>query len=139
VAVQAELEPKRKRVEEGQDQVFFLLDAQQRAATAESDVHRSISDYNRALMQYAYTTGSLLSRYNIYLTEGPWCEDAQRQAEINATRLRSGKLNTEWLDTCPVSYGPYEQLLPGPAALSTDDPSPVTDPEIPLLLEEGKD
>ncbi len=139
VAVQAELEPKQKRVEEGQDQVFFLLDAQQRAATAESDVHRSISDYNRALMQYAYTTGSLLSRYNIYLTEGPWCEDAQRQAEINATRLRSGKLNTEWLDTCPVSYGPYEQLLPGPAALSIDDPSPVADPEIPLLLEEGKD
>lgn len=139
VAVQAELEPKRKRVEEGQDQVFFLLDAQQRAATAESDVHRSISDYNRALMQYAFTTGSLLSRYNIYLTEGPWSEDAQRQAEINASRLQSGKMNTEWLDTCPVSYGPYEQLMPGPAAISTDEPIPATDPELPLLLQEGKD
>jgi hypothetical protein len=139
VAVQAELEPKKKRVEEGQDQVFFLLDAQQRAATAESDVHRSISDYNRALMQYAFTTGSLLSRYNIYLTEGPWSEDAQCQAEVNASRLNSGKMNTEWLDTSPVSYGPYEQLMPGPAAISTDEPSPVTDPELPLLLEEGKD
>ena len=138
VAVQAELEPKKKRVEEGQDQVFFLLDAQQRAATAESDVHRSISDYNRALMQYAFTTGSLLARYNIYLTEGPWCEDAQCQAEVNATRLRSGKLNTEWLDTCPVSYGPYEQLMPGPAAISVDQPNPVTDPDLPLLMEPGK-
>ena len=139
VAVQAELEPKKKRVEEGQDQVFFLLDAQQRAATAESDVHRSISEYNRALMQYAFTTGSLLSRYNIYLTEGPWSEDAYCQAEINASCLNSGKMNTEWLDNCPVSYGPYEQLMPGPAAISTDEPSPVTDPDLPLLLEEGKD
>ena len=139
VAVQAELEPKKKRVEEGQDQVFFLLDAQQRAATAESDVHRSISDYNRALMQYAFTTGSLLSRYNIYLAEGPWCEDAEVQAEVNATRFRSGKLNTKWLDTCPLSFGPYDQMMPGPMNIKTSEPSPTMESEIPLLMEEGRD
>ena len=139
VAVQAELEPKQKRVEEGQDQVFFLLDAQQRAATAESDVHRSISDYNLALMQYAFTTGSLLSRYNIYLTEGPWCEDAEAQADVNASRFRSGKLNTKWLDTYPLSFGPYDQMMPGPMNITTDEPSPTMDSEIPLLMEEGRD
>ncbi len=65
VAVQEELEPKRKRVDEGQDQVFFLLDAEQRAANAESAVFRSIADYNQALVRFTLATGGLLSRYNI--------------------------------------------------------------------------
>jgi outer membrane protein TolC len=80
IAAFDELEPKRKRVEEGQDQVFFLLDAQQRTATAESAVHRAVADYNQAIANYAYTSGDMLSRFNISLTEGPWNQSAHDNA-----------------------------------------------------------
>ena len=89
VAVEQELEPKQKRADAGQDQIFFLLDAQQRAATAESAIHRSIADYNRALASYSFTTGGLLDRFGIVLTEGPWSEAAQNNAVEKAPRFVS--------------------------------------------------
>jgi outer membrane protein TolC len=109
VAVQEELEPKEKRVLEGQDQVFFLLDAQQRAATAESALHRSVADYNLSLLNYALTTGTLLSRYNIQLVEGPWTEEAQCGSLRNASRLKTDGPNVCNTDSCPVTLGPYNQ------------------------------
>ncbi len=107
IASQDELEPKRKRVEEGKDQVFFLLDAQQRQATAESSTHRSIADYNLAILDYHFSTGSLLSRFNIQLTEGPWSENAEARASIKAGRIMLGKNCCS--DTAPVSTGDFQQ------------------------------
>jgi len=109
VAVFDELEPKRKRVGEGQDQVFFLLDAEQRAATAESAVHRAITDYNQALLNYAYTSGTLLSRYNIRLSEGQWSQHAQNNAVRKAKRIGKRGPNQQDIDTYPVSAGAYNQ------------------------------
>jgi outer membrane protein TolC len=108
IASQDELEPKRKRVEEGKDQVFFLLDAQQRQANAESAVHRSIADYNLAIMNYHFATGSLLSRFNIRLTEGPWSDNATARASIKAGRLEAGEKCCN--DLSPVSAGQYDQV-----------------------------
>lgn len=88
LAIQEELEPKRIRVDEGKDQVFFLLDVQQRAATAESQLIRAIIDYNQALLNYAYTTGGLLSRYNVFLQEDQWSTEAEENALEKATRFR---------------------------------------------------
>ena len=107
IASQDEFEPRRKRVQEGQDQVFFLLDTQQRQATAESALHRAIADYNLAILDYYYTTGSLLSRFNIRLTEGSWSEDAEIQATTNAGRLVQG--NRCCADTSPLSAGTFNQ------------------------------
>lgn len=118
IAVQEELEPKQKRVEAGQDQIFFLLDAQQRAATAESSLHRSILDYNRSLLNYVYTTGSLLSRYNIVLTEDRWCDDAYCRAKVKASRVLVLSEENCNVDNCPVSSERYPQDLP-PVASST--------------------
>lgn len=130
IAVQEELEPKRKRVSEGQDQVFFLLDAEQRAATAESAVHRSIVDYNQALLNYAVTSGSLLSRYNISLAEGPWSDAAQQNARTKACRVNTFGPNDCNNDNCPVSLGPYDQSKPGPMATSfVDQPMPQGYPD----------
>ena len=112
IAVQEELDPKRKRVSEGQDQVFFLLDAEQRAATAESSVHRAVADYNQALLNYAYTSGSLLSRFNVHLTEGEWSEDAQCDANRRAPRYQRRGSNDCDTDTSPVSYGGFDQNAP---------------------------
>ncbi len=107
IASQDELEPKRKRVEEGKDQVFFLLDAQQRQATAESNIHRSIADYNLAILAYHFSTGNLLSRFNIQLTEGPWSENAQARASVKAGRIEPGENCCN--DTPPVSTGEFNQ------------------------------
>ena len=107
IATQDELEPKRKRVEEGRDQVFFLLDAQQRLATAESSIHRAIADYNLAILNYQFATGNLLSRFNIQLTEGPWSENAQSRASVKAARLQPAKNCCN--DTLPVSAGEFNQ------------------------------
>ena len=84
IAAEEEIEPKRKRVEEGQDQVFFLLDAEQRLATSESNVHRAIIDYNLALSNYELVTGGMLSRFNIHLTEGESSEGARAAMQRKA-------------------------------------------------------
>ena len=112
VAVFDELEPKRKRVNEGQDQVFFLLDVEQRAATAESAVHRAVADYNQALLNYAFTSGGLLSRYNVRLSEGQWSSHAQANAVGKGRRIEKRGPNHCDNDTCPVSAGEYNQSAP---------------------------
>ena len=118
IAVADELEPKKKRVNAGQDQVFFLLDVEQRAATAESAVHRAVVDYNQALLNYAYTSGTLLSRYNIRLSEGQWSTHAQANAVRKATRIEKRGPNRCDNDTCAVGGGEYNQSAP-PQSYST--------------------
>lgn len=109
VAAFDELEPKRKRVEEGQDQVFFLLDAQSRTATAESAVHRAVADYNQALLNYTFVSGDLLSQYNIRLTEGPWDsysnDRAYEKSQWQKNRPSASALN----DLPAVSEGAHLQ------------------------------
>ena len=87
IAVEEEIEPKRKRVEEGQDQVFFLLDAEQRLATSESNVHRAITDYNLALSNYELVTGGMLGRFNIHLTQGESSEGARAAMQRKASHF----------------------------------------------------
>lgn len=119
IASQDELEPKRKRVEEGKDQVFFLLDAQQRQATAESNIHRAIADYNLAILNYHFATGNLLSRYNIELTEGPWSENAQARASVKAGRLKADDGCCS--DSPALSAGTFNQQAEDVSFISTDD------------------
>lgn len=119
IASQDELEPKRKRVEEGKDQVFFLLDAQQRLATAESNIHRSIADYNLAILNFHFSTGNLLSRYNIQLTEGPWSENAQARAAVKAGRLKASDRCCK--DTSAVSQGTFNQHSSAVSYIPTTD------------------
>ncbi len=109
VAVQEELEPKKRRVDEGQDQVFFLLDAQQRTANAASAVHRAIATYNQSLLSYSLVSGDLLKRYNITLAEGPWNEEAQINASTKSSRFPKRGVNVDDVDNCPVSLGPLDQ------------------------------
>lgn len=109
VAAFDELEPKRRRVEEGQDQVFFLLDAQQRTATAESSVHRAVADYNQALLNYVYTSGAMLSRYNVRLTEGQWSQWAEDRSLVKSGYRENQPKVACLNDICPVSNGAFNQ------------------------------
>lgn len=109
VAVQEELLPKQKRVEAGQDEVFFLLDTQQRAAAAASNVHRAIATYNQALLEYDYACGRLLQRHGITLEEGPWDCAATANAFERAPYFAARGPNECDRDVCPVSAGPLVQ------------------------------
>lgn len=114
IAVQEELDPLRERVEVGVDTVFFLLNAEQRRATAESAVHRSVVDYNQALLNYAFVAGSMLSRFNVSLTEGQWSPEAQQNAMRKAGRYPTGGAPRNF-DVTPVTAGPVNQVRPLPA------------------------
>ena len=109
VAVQEELIPKRKRVDAGQDDVFFLLDTQQRAATAASSVHRAIANYNQALIDYDFTCGKLLQRHGITLEEGPWDNASIANAAKRAPHFHARGPNLTDRDLAPISAGPLAQ------------------------------
>ena len=81
VAIFDELRPKKRRFDlgAGDDDIFFLLDAQQRAANTESAFVRAIVDYNLALVNMTYESGGLLERYGIQLAEGPMERRCLRQ------------------------------------------------------------
>ena len=81
-AIKDELKPKRQREElgAGDEEIFFFREALQRAANTENLFSRAIVDYNLALVDIAFESGQLLSRYNIQIAEGPWTEDAYENA-----------------------------------------------------------
>ena len=108
-AVQEELVPKQKRVEAGQDSVFFLLDAQQRATSAASAVHRAIATYNQALLSYDYECGRLLQRHGVSLEEGPWDNAAQANAFDRAPHFQARGPNVSDRDVAPISAGAFVQ------------------------------
>ena len=88
VAVLEEYQPKLLRWREGEEQIFFLLDVQQRAATQESQLDRAIVDYNLALLNFSLTSGTLLEQYNISLTEAEW--DRPEEALENSLQMTAG-------------------------------------------------
>lgn len=137
IAIEEELIPKQKRFEEGEDQIFFLLDVQQRLATVEASVHRSIVDYNQALLSHSFTTGSLLGRFNIYLTEGPWGNRAHQRARVKAGRTVD--LGPNAIDgRGKLSTGAYDQSQPGPQIVS-DFTSEAVAPEAPADIPDFED
>ncbi len=108
-AVLDELEPRRKRVEAGEDDVFFLLEAQQRASNIESILHRAIVDYNLSLLNFAYQEGNLLSQFNIDLLEEAWCDPAQAAAANHDRRIYSNKSIAPPQQMGPLTDGPFPQ------------------------------
>ncbi len=134
-AVLAELEPKRKRVEAGEEDVFFLLDAQQRASVSASAFHRAVVDYNLALQEFVYTSGGLLGHYNIRLAEGNWNQCAEIDARQQGGRFRYGPPNPNLMDVCPLDDGPVgetpdlmlDATLDPP--ISPDMPAPAGPPQ----------
>jgi outer membrane protein TolC len=143
IAAQEELEPKRLRVEEGKDQVFFLLDAQQRYATAESAFYRAIVDYNQALLNFTYNCDGLLSRYNVRMDEADWDGSLQMIAQGKAGRFVNNGWGSDGRDLSPLSAGVYDQTVPpiggraevvtpAPAELPEENSESIGGPELPF-------
>ncbi|MGI9517569.1 MAG: hypothetical protein ACR2NP_11005, partial [Pirellulaceae bacterium] len=133
-AVLDELRPKRRRVEAGDEQIFFLLDAQRRAAVIESQFHRAVVDYNLALQNFVYTSGGLLEYYNVRLMEGDWLPEAQMQAGEKGSRFRFGPANPAGMAVCPISDGSVDQdtdtMLESEMASGFDEIAPDAAPEL---------
>jgi len=109
IAVEEELGPKIRRVEAGEEDVFFLLDAQQRATIIRTAFHRAIVDYNISLLTYAYTAGDLLDRYQISLAEGPWAPEAYMHPNVGLRDFVTVPGDYRRSESQPVSFGPHQQ------------------------------
>lgn len=122
IAVEEELTLKQSVREAGSGSIFFTIDVIQRAATAESAVHRAIVDYNNALLNYALVSGALLSNYNIHLSEDPSSAGAVQAAAFSSQFYRSGQ------DQRPissrVSQGPVIHRPLFPQGKPSDEPAP---------------
>jgi outer membrane protein TolC len=109
IALEEELDAKRKRVAAGEEEIFFLLDAEQRATAVRTNLHRSIANYNIALLNYWYAGGDLLDRYQISLAEGPWHPEAYMNAEKSLRNLGTHEGDYRWSESTPVTHGEYVQ------------------------------
>ncbi|MFN8854240.1 MAG: TolC family protein, partial [Planctomycetaceae bacterium] len=57
-----------------------FLQTRRRAAEAEVAFYTAVIEYNKALTDLHYRKGTLLEMNNVKLAEGPWSEEAQRDA-----------------------------------------------------------
>lgn len=126
------------RVDAGKEEVFQLLDAQQRLADAESSLLNAVTDYNLALLDVEYRRGTLLSYMEVSLSEGGWSNAAHVSAAKQMRRFTPRVIHPIPADQIKVSNGAYPQQrmitttpdgwsdaesLPPAPANDTDSPS----------------
>ena len=75
----------------GQGQIVFVLQSQERRASAQIDYYRALGEYNKLLNYVDYLKGTLLANSNIALEEGPWAEKAYWDALERARERSAGK------------------------------------------------
>jgi len=85
---------------------FFdtLLGSQRREVDAKIAYHRSLVDYNVAIMRVHYRKGSLLEFNNVLLAEGPWPKKAYFDA-LREARKRDSGLYLDYGFTRPSVFG----------------------------------
>ncbi len=71
-AVHREIEARRKKYEEGEEPLQFLLDSRLRSLKAESEHIKALIDYNIALTNVELQRGDLLQSSGVLLQEGSW-------------------------------------------------------------------
>lgn len=136
VAAGIQLEAERKRNAAGVARLDLVLDAQRRYVQSEVLFHRSILDYNLALINMQYARGTLLDSVGVYLTEGPWSEEAHALAERESRRYRQRCHVMPSVVPAPVSVGSYQQRaeeIPAPEG-AIDDGAIEDDSTLPQPL-----
>ncbi len=98
-----------------------LLQAQRRQAQAETDYHRALGSYAKAIAEVHYRKGSLLSYNDIHLSEGPWPGKAYDDAMERARQRDAGRyMNYGYTRPAVISSGPES------ATDQVDQPSEAT-------------
>lgn len=108
-------------------EVNLLLDAQIRAATAQSDYYRSLCEYNKLLALVQRRKGSMLEYCGIQFAEGPWPKKAYWDALGHARRRDAAKfMNYGWTRPNVVSRGAVPQGRPHDGAIQYEPTRVVT-------------
>ncbi|MDP6445699.1 MAG: TolC family protein [Pirellulaceae bacterium] len=126
IAAQQQIDPIQAKYEAGDVLLENLLDAQSRAAEANSAFYRSLVDYNLAIATLNFAKGTLLDFHKVRLTEGAWTEEAHNSAQEQARRFRMRGGDCLELP-CPVSQGPFAQDPADAEWLPTPDPAEPAD------------
>ena len=139
IAAQRQVDAVAAAYDTGTINIDVLIQSQQKLAEAEGVYYRSLTNYNKAIMQVHYRKGSLLEYNGVYLAEGPWPGKAYFDARRRA-RARGAATYMDYGFTQPkvISQGPYEQLaggatgVPADVTQNTQDSKPVdsTRPEL---------
>ncbi|MCA9175610.1 MAG: TolC family protein [Planctomycetales bacterium] len=108
-----------------------VLAAQSRAVVATTAYHRSLVDYNQALMSVHLAKGTLLDYHQVYLSEGPHSPAAMTSAHRTASRLVPRELPCLQIPA-PIESGPYEQRHLAPS-LDLDGLRLEVAPEVPAV------
>ncbi len=115
-AAETEVEVFEAQIEKGKEKPAsnLVLDAYRRKADAEDSYHRSLTDYNLAIMQLHFRKGSLLEYDGVYLAEGPWPAKAYFDARRRArARDAAHYINYGFTQPKVLSQGPYQQNVGG--------------------------
>ncbi len=106
-----------------------LLTAQQEESISEAAYYRSLVDYNRAITQVHFVTGSLLEYNNVFLAEGPWPGKAYFDAHKHA-RERDAGIYMDYGFSRPdvFSRGEVQQFADGPGANMAPTTGPAPEP-----------
>jgi len=115
-AAETEVEVFEAQIEKGKEKPAsnLVLDAYRRKADAEDSYHRSLTDYNLAIMQLHFRRGSLLEYDGVYLAEGPWPAKAYFDARRRArARDAAHYINYGFTQPKVLSQGPYQQNARG--------------------------
>ena len=116
----------------GLDHSVRHIDFTARDVSLESEVqfHRSVVDYNLALSRVQFVRGTLLDSLQVYLTEGPWSEEAHALAAREARRYRQRCHVHGRVVPGPISVGAYEQRVDD-IPLNDERPVPLDVPPLP--------
>ena len=114
IAAQQEVRSTQVEYDLGNVLLDFLLDAQRRAADAETNFYRALVDYNLSIVRLHERKGSLLEYSSIWLQEGPWPGKAYFDA-LRLARRRDASLKLDYGFTRPnvISRGPVPQGAAG--------------------------
>jgi hypothetical protein len=111
VAAQQQVEAVKAAYDAGTVTLDLLLEAQRNEADADSSYYRSLTDYNKAIMEVHYRKGSLLEYNGVYLAEGPWPAKAYFDAKRRAKARDAGMyLDYGFSRPAVFSDGPFPQI-----------------------------
>ncbi|HEY6564825.1 MAG TPA: TolC family protein, partial [Pirellulaceae bacterium] len=111
IAAAQQVEAAEAGQEQGNVDLFTLLNAQNRRADADTQYFRTIVDYNLSLINLHRVKGSLLAFNNVLMAEGPWPEKAYFDAQ-NLARQRDASYYFDYGYSRPrvSSRGPIDQF-----------------------------
>jgi outer membrane protein TolC len=139
-----QVEVLRRRYQDGNDNINFLLQAQRQVVSSEIAFYQSLADYNLAVRDFHRQKGSLLAYNQIQLSEGEWAPGAGSDA-YTVGRFLQPRPNPDMVTApAPLTSGPFDPSAiqpttsrPAAAGKTTDGGGQTKDQAGPKKDEKG--